>query len=153
MLPATLTTLLVPLLNLLTDTLVPSPPQSLRFELRHLHAVSPSAHVIFSDVPARPAHIDSEHGNHTHTSYFLQTRPITSFRPPSFSAYAQARTRSIRYGQSEDIAWEEDEMQGPDVESRETLLELAKMTHNAYIDPNDPAWYELDGNWTIVSVI
>jgi lipase ATG15 len=61
--------------------------------------------------------------------------------------------RSIRHRQSEDIPWEEDEISGPDVESRETLLELAKMTHNAYIDPDDPAWYELDRNWTVVSSI
>jgi lipase ATG15 len=58
----------------------------------------------------------------------------------------------MRHSQSEDIPWQEDEVPGPDVESRETLLELAKMTHNAYMDPNDPAWYELDGNWTVVSM-
>jgi hypothetical protein len=39
---------------------------------------------------------------------------------------------------------------GPDVESRATLLELAKMTNNAYVEPDDPAWYDLGANWNDV---
>jgi putative lipase involved disintegration of autophagic bodies len=41
---------------------------------------------------------------------------------------------------------------GPDVESREALLELAKMTNNAYVEPQDPYWYDLRGNWSEVRV-
>lgn len=40
--------------------------------------------------------------------------------------------------------WEEDEIVGPNVESRETLLELAKMTNNAYLQPNETGWYSLN---------
>lgn len=45
-------------------------------------------------------------------------------------------------------------MEGPDVESREVLLVLAKMTSNAYYDgPDEQGWYDLGGNWTAVSKI
>ena len=39
----------------------------------------------------------------------------------------------------------------PDVTSRETLLMLAKMTSNAYIYPEETGWYDLDGEWNVVS--
>jgi putative lipase involved disintegration of autophagic bodies len=49
--------------------------------------------------------------------------------------------------------WEEHEVLAPDVESRHTLLGLAKMTNNAYVnETGDPYWYDLGGNWTSVSV-
>ncbi|KAH7913529.1 Alpha/Beta hydrolase protein [Hygrophoropsis aurantiaca] len=73
---------------------------------------------------------------------------MTSFKPPSFSAVSHARKRSMRDFQSVPLQWEEQELVGPDVESRETLLELAKMTNNAYVTRDDPAWYELDERWT-----
>ncbi|KAJ6545095.1 alpha/beta-hydrolase [Mycena vulgaris] len=152
MLPAALTTVLVSLLSLLTDSpdvdtvRVPPPPLAppLTFELRHLHAVSPTAHVVFSDVPRRAGILSAN----THT---LQTRAISSFKPPSFALHAQARAQSMRFGQSllQDFPWEKEEVPAPDVEDRVTLLELAKMSNNAYVDPDDPAWYELGANWTV----
>jgi lipase ATG15 len=74
----------------------------------------------------------------------------SSFRPPSFTAFSQARIRSIKHGQSEQLQWDEEEIIGPDVDSRETILELAKMTNNAYIEPDDPQWYDLGGKWNNV---
>ncbi|KAH7884473.1 alpha/beta-hydrolase [Phlebopus sp. FC_14] len=125
-----------------------SAPLRLRFELRHEHAVSPSGHIAFSDVPRAQLEIDSLAGTGgNQTTYSLGTRFLTSFRPPSFSEYSDARIRSIRHAQSADLPWYEDEIVGPDVESRETLLELAKMTNNAYVTPDDSAWYELSDNW------
>ncbi|KAJ7745665.1 alpha/beta-hydrolase [Mycena metata] len=151
MLPAALTSLLVSLLALFTDspnvkTVPPPPPTStppaLRFELRHLHAVSPSAHVVFADVPQRA-------GILAENSHTLQTRRITSYKPPSFALHAQARAQSMRFGQSllQQFPWEEEEVNAPDVEDRATLLE--QMSNNAYVDPDDPAWYELGANWTV----
>jgi putative lipase involved disintegration of autophagic bodies len=49
--------------------------------------------------------------------------------------------------ESERVQWEEDEVEGPDVEDRETLLTLAKMTYDAYIEPTDDDWYDLGGDW------
>ncbi|PAV16217.1 alpha beta-hydrolase [Pyrrhoderma noxium] len=51
-------------------------------------------------------------------------------------------------GESAVLHWEEDEVEGPDVGRRETLLALAKMTYNAYVEPTDADWYELDKEWT-----
>ena len=39
------------------------------------------------------------------------------------------------------------------MESRETLLELAKMTNNAYVEPSDPAWYDLGTGWNSVCAV
>jgi lipase ATG15 len=122
MLPASLTTLLVSLLSLFTDSPhvddAPAPPPPLSFELRHLHAVSPSAAVVFTDVPRRAGILSDN-------SHTLQTRKIRTYKPPSFALHAQARAQSMRFGQSplQDLPWEEEEIPAPDVEDRVTLLE------------------------------
>ena len=125
-----------------------SEPTRLQFELRHQHAVSPDAHIVFTD--ARTWTHALTDGNTT--TYTIPTRRLSTFRPPSFSAHEAARIRSIRHAQSSDLPWREDELIGPDVEQRETLLELAKMTNNAYITPDDAAWYELGEAWHDVRV-
>ncbi|KAF8176581.1 alpha/beta-hydrolase [Mycena galopus ATCC 62051] len=148
MLPAALTTLLVSLTSLFTDSPVETAPASsppaLSFELRHLHAVSSSAHVVFADVPQRT-------GILSENSHTLQTRTISSWKPPSFALHAKARAQSMHFGQSllQDFPWEEDEVTAPDVEDRNTLLELAKMSNNAYVDFNETGWYQLGANWSV----
>jgi len=146
-----LTAWLVPFLTIFTDnqwyysTLRPSEP-SLRFDLRHVHAVSPSSRVVIADVPpATQANSNSD--SDVQTSYTVRTRTVNSYRSPSFHIYARARRRSMSFAQSEDFPWEPDEIPGPDVESRESLLQLAKMANNAYVPPNDTAWYDLGENW------
>ncbi|KAH7930159.1 alpha/beta-hydrolase [Leucogyrophana mollusca] len=145
MLPKALTALLIPLLDFFLDKAEQHPSYeeqlkpSLQFELRHEHAVSPSAHVVFSDAPAARTAFQA--------SYALRATNITSYKPPSLGAFSNARTRSMRDSQSVHLQWEEQEILGPDVESRETLLELAKMTNNAYVARDDPAWYELNEQW------
>ncbi|KII85099.1 hypothetical protein PLICRDRAFT_331313 [Plicaturopsis crispa FD-325 SS-3] len=116
-------------------------PAALNFQLRHQHAVSPSAQVAFSDIPSHDAHA------YAVDAHSVRTRSVRTHKPPSFAAHAQARARSIQYGQSESLPWDEDEVLGPDIESRESLLELAKMTNNAYLEPGDAGWYDLDGKW------
>ena len=56
----------------------------------------------------------------------------------------------MKFGQSTLFDWDEGEIVGPDTESRETLLLLAKMTSNAYLQPDDKGWYSLGENWTTV---
>ena len=122
--------------------------ESLTFQLRHLHAVSEHGHVLLSDVDYA-----SYAGNITayaSEEYTVNTRLLPSYRPPSFDAVKNARYRSMKFGQSTLLDWDEEEIVGPDVESRETLLTLAKMTSNAYLQPNDKGWYPLGGNWTTV---
>ena len=118
-------------------------PTRLQFELRHHHAVSHDGHILFADVPTSAL----TQGHETHT---IRTRRLSAFRPPSFGAHEAARIRSMRHAQSTDLPWYEDEIIGPDVEHRESLLELAKMTNNAYVTPDDKAWYELSEDWNNV---
>ncbi|PPR02606.1 hypothetical protein CVT24_002177 [Panaeolus cyanescens] len=122
----------------------------LKFELRHLHATdASSARVIFSDVSKDSLLAFSDPSGSTKPSYHIQTTVTKTFKPSSHDAFSQARLRSLRFGESQHLDWEEDEIEAPNVESRETLLELAKITNNAYIEPNDPAWYDLDGRWNV----
>ena len=116
----------------------------LSFELRHHHAVSGNAHVIFSDT--KPSSFQEP--------FKVRTRRHTTYRPSSFDNFSAARLLKSR-GQghltSSVLGWEEDEVLGPDVEKRETLLTIAKMANNAYVmDPSDAEWYDLGGNWTSV---
>jgi len=120
----------------------------LTFRLRHLHAVSEHGHVLFSDVDHT-----SYAGNVTvyaSEEYTVDTTLLPSYRPPSFDAVRNARYRSMKFGQSTLLDWDEEEITGPDVESRETLLVLAKMTSNAYLQPEDKEWYPLGKNWSTV---
>ncbi|ETW83412.1 hypothetical protein HETIRDRAFT_458744 [Heterobasidion irregulare TC 32-1] len=156
MLPLSLTSFIFPLLTYFTPDaparsqrplLRPQPP-ALQFELRHQHAVTPSAHVYFSDIPPLRASANGDGGSYPQ-SYAVHTRPVVTHKPASAAAFARARTRSMQRAESEALWWDEDEVQGPDTEKRETLLMLAKMTSNAYIAPTDPGWYDLGGNWTV----
>ncbi|KAH9928370.1 alpha/beta-hydrolase [Fomitopsis serialis] len=143
MLLSTVTGLLALFLPWIHDDLKPVSPKTLNFQLRHYHAVSSEAKVVFHD--ARP----SQSLVAPPPEYALRSRTIKTRRPVSLSAFAEARTRSIRFAQSALLDWDEDEVLGPDVESRETLLELAKMTNNAYLEPGETGWYELGGGWNV----
>ncbi|TFY64357.1 hypothetical protein EVJ58_g2688 [Rhodofomes roseus] len=128
MLLSTVAGLLVPFLSWFCDGSRHTGPKTLSFQLRHYHA----------NLEADPS-----------TDYSLRSRAVKTHRPVSLSALAEARTRSIRFAQSALLDWDEDEVLGPDVESRETLLELAKMTNNAYLEPGEAGWYELGGDWNV----
>jgi lipase ATG15 len=52
--------------------------------------------------------------------------------------------------QSEPLFWKDLDVVGPNVEKRETLLQLAKMTYNSYIQPSDKDWYEIGVGWDTV---
>lgn len=139
--------LLVPLLSWLYHDHKPAEPGLLKFELRHYHAVSADARVAFHD--ARPFNSLATNPSES-PEYTLRSKPVKIRRPTSPSALAEARRRSIRFAQSTSLDWDEDEIPGPDVESRETLLELAKITNNAYLEPGEPGWYDLGEDWNVV---
>ena len=123
----------------------------LTFQLRHLHATSEHGHVLFSDVDdaARRGNLTT----YASEEYTLDTRITQTHRPPSFDAVNDARYQSMKFGKSAILDWDEDEIVGPDVESREALLVLAKMTSNAYLQPDDKGWYPLGENWTTVRLL
>lgn len=123
----------------------------LTFQLRHLHAISEHGRVLFSDLD----HV-SHGGNltaHASDKYTLDTRLTPIHRPRSLDAVRNAQYKSMKFGQSTLLEWDEDEIVGPDTESRETLLVLAKMTGDAYLQPDDKGWYSLGENWTTVRLL
>ncbi|KXN91643.1 Putative lipase ATG15 [Leucoagaricus sp. SymC.cos] len=153
MLPSSLTSFLVPLLGLQVprpSTPAPQPETvPLHFELRQLHALTSDAHVVFSDVSQ--SHLADLALNGDTNSYTIShTVPLTTYKPPSFDAFTHARRSSWDSSvQSAALNWNEDVVVGPDVESRETLLLLAKMTNNAYLVPGETGWYELGDEWPV----
>lgn len=107
----------------------------LSFQLRHEHAITNDSRVIFSNVaPSFAA-----------DSHVVSTSNIQTHRPQSAKAFHSARLRSLRYDQSEQVLWDTSDVLGPNVEERETLLTLAKMTANAYTSPTASDWYTQDG--------
>ncbi len=125
----------------------PASPAPLQFELRHLHAVSSDARVVFKDVH----HSDLLASTSDLSTYALRPRRVKAHRPRSIDAFNTARMRSMRFQETEAIDWDEIEVEGPDVNDRETLLLLAKMTNNAYLSPGEQGWYELGDRWNVVS--
>lgn len=123
---------------------------TLRFELRQTHALSPSARIVWSDAPQ--AAVTNSFGGHSSPErfYSARTRTLKTSRPVSHEAFLRARSLSRFTRQSAKLDWEEDEVVAPDVESRQTLLELAKMTNNAYLEPGEAGWYDLGGKWNVV---
>ena len=115
----------------------------LTFKLRHLHAHSGSQ-IVFSDVGMDGQLVSEKMFN-------LRTRRVKVHRPRSHESFVRARWRSLLHAESTDLPWDEDEVEGPDVSDRETLLLLAKMTYDAYVEPTDKDWYDLGDKWSIVS--
>jgi hypothetical protein len=123
--------------------LLSHPHHTLNFRLRHFHAVTPSAHVYFADAPLHASvHPDKQ-------LLSIPISPVRTARPQSAAAFSEARTLSRR-GRSAALDWGVDDVPGPDVSKRETLLILAKMTSNSYIEPNTDGWYNLTDEWGIV---
>lgn len=128
------------------------PPSSnaLNFHLRHMHAATSSARVYFADMPPSGPGAASLTGHITSPPpVSIRTSHVRTARPPSFAAVTRARHMSMR-GQSAALDWEEDDVLGPDVTQRETLLLLAKMTNDAYFTPGASGWYNLTDEWNVV---
>ncbi|KAF9463423.1 Alpha/Beta hydrolase protein [Collybia nuda] len=109
----------------------------LRFHLRHEHAVSNDSRIVFSNIV--PSFFEE--------SYQISTTKVKAHRPTSFTAFSNARTRSLRQAQTMPLHWADVEVPGPDVQKRENLQLLAKMTYNSYFAPGDKEWYELGPGW------
>ena len=114
----------------------------MRFELRHAHAIDAnSSRVVFTDI--------APSGNFvTEGSYTLLTKPVKVSRARSQAHFFDARN-SHRAGL--ELLWDETDVLGPDVRSRETLQMLAKMTNNAYFDDRGKkGWYDIGPQWNSV---
>lgn len=159
-LPSTLLTFLSSLLFTAPTPPSPPPPSSngLQFTLRQYHAVTQDARVLFHDLPSAASVVSES------LSEPLRTRRVPLHRPriPDYWRDPNAHAASKQNRGDNDLGdgfnfngggdWEEDEVDAPDVERRETLLALAKMTNNAYMEPGEAGWYDLGGTWNVVSV-
>ncbi|KAI0091008.1 alpha/beta-hydrolase [Irpex rosettiformis] len=117
---------------------------TLVFELRQQHAVTSEGAILFNDVSRTQQALNF--GQETHA---IPTRRVQRARPLSPEVFQQARARSRLFKENVAIDWEEDEIVAPDAEKRETLLALAKMTNNAYLEPGEAGWYELEKQWNV----
>ncbi|KAG8883573.1 putative lipase atg15 [Tulasnella sp. 332] len=78
----------------------------------------------------------------------IRARPMRISRPRSNPEFQRARLHSMRHSQNLLLDWETIDVLGPDIEDRITLLELAKVTGNAYaLNISQPNWYPLDPKW------
>ncbi|OCH86209.1 alpha/beta-hydrolase [Obba rivulosa] len=113
----------------------PAPPRhALKFELRHEHGLSNDSRIVFADI--RPSN-----------QFAAQSADVPTTRVKAYRPSSQAAFQSARFGAALAPPWDEVEIDGPDVQDRETLLTLAKMTNNAYAEPADKDWYDLGPGW------
>jgi len=122
----------------------PRPEKALNFYLRHFHAETSSAQVYLANVP----HDLPSATGFVHEPFSIATSPMRTTRPSSPEKFTAARHMS-QHGQSAILNWDEDEVPGPDVTRRETLLLLAKMTSNSYFVPGSSEWYNLTDKWNV----
>ena len=124
----------------------------LRFELRHLHALANSSRIVFADVPALATQSAAKQEFAQEPYYTVHTKSLRTYRPNSLAAHANARAQSRLSGRSSAacILWDDEEILAPDVERREVLQILAKMTNNAYLRPDEKGWYDLGDVWSPV---
>jgi lipase ATG15 len=82
-------------------------------------------------------------------SYGLEfkTHNITVYRPRDILAVEEARRSSFSLRQCVSIEWEERMVSAPDVHDKSTLIQLARMSGNAYALPGQDNWYDLDPVW------
>ena len=116
--------------------------ERLDFQLRHVHGVNHETRaLVLKDIP---------HSVSSPQSFTLRTKRVTVHRPKPRN---NLRIASRLDPWSTPIDWDEDELVGPDVTDRDTLLTLAKMTSDAYYDSPDTGksgWYNLGDKWNIV---
>lgn len=135
-----------------------NPPTPVTLHLRHLHFANAST-VLFTDISPESPTFQNVNAANAQTTYTLDTAWQKTHRPSSFAAHAQARMDGMRRGagliptngSAGELSWEEDDIVGPDVTNRESLLVLAKMTSNAYVYPEEKGWYDFDGKWNLAS--
>lgn len=87
----------------------------------------------------------------------IKTTPVTVYKPRSLDFLQKTRLRSLQHAEclapaneTERLQWDAVEVQGPNVEDRHTLAQLARMAGNAYALRGLPNWYDIDEAWNKV---
>ena len=145
-LPTSLQLLLSPLLLLLSpdihqELLINPQSRSQTFTLRHEHAVANDSRILFTNANRRQTQLFTSSDPHFHS---LKVSDIETHRPKSFSEFNSARTGHF----TDADLWFQETIPAPRVDDRETLLTLAKMTNNAYYQPDEKGWYDLGSGWS-----
>ena len=139
-LPATLNSLISSLLWASSSTLQDTSP-AITFQLRHRHAVTNTSRIIFSDVLPEFSSIGDDI-----SQFSIKTKVNRIPRPESFAAFNEAR----RYSQrrlTPAFDWYDWDVASPDISKRTTLLQLAKMSFDAYEADNTTEWHDLSDSW------
>ncbi|THH26746.1 hypothetical protein EUX98_g7438 [Antrodiella citrinella] len=118
-----------------TEQTLSPPSRTLSFTLRHQYGLNNASRTVFADTPV---HLAPE-------TFTLDTRTVKTHKPRSQRAFHSARFQ----GTPSDLSiWDEDEVAGPNIDDKDTLLMLAKMTSNDYLTgPGDKGWYDLGPEW------
>ncbi|KAF8660607.1 hypothetical protein AX16_001586 [Volvariella volvacea WC 439] len=83
----------------------------------------------------------------TPTAISLKARPTTVYRPRSVEELHYARHRSLHYQEDVPLEWDEHQVLGPDIEDKHTIIQLARMSGDAYALPGRKNWYDIDPAW------
>ncbi|KAG0263485.1 putative lipase atg15 [Actinomortierella ambigua] len=84
-------------------------------------------------------------------SHSIQVRTTTTLKPRDQS-YRSQGFRSLSKDQSIGPgSWTQEVIDAPDMMSKDTLLQLAKLNYNAYTEVASPGWYDLEGKWSVNS--
>ncbi|KAF8990612.1 Alpha/Beta hydrolase protein [Cyathus striatus] len=121
---------------LTTNNSIPQPPpqqQQLTFQLRHVHAHTPEGTTVLSDIPSSLMPCEMS----------LPVARTRVYKPPSVaSVEAYRKGRGVK-----SFEWEDEEISGPDVAKRKTLLGLASMAYDTYYEPGHKEWYDVGAGW------
>lgn len=145
-----------------TQTSLETPSSTLNFTLRHIHAHK-GAKVVFKDIS--PAHLYAIQATQPEfeTSFSLSPKIVSTYKARNQAQYFAARNENkqrawrrrrgelVEEGEVE-VDWDRWDVPGPDTSKRDTLQVLAKMTWNAYIQPDDGTWYDLGDEWGTVGL-
>jgi lipase ATG15 len=69
-----------------------------------------------------------------------------SFRSKGFRAIGVSEDQSFGPGSYKRVL-----VNAPDVADQQTLVQLGKMNFNSYNQVDSSSWYDLEGNWNVVS--
>ena len=140
-LPATLSGLISTLLWASAPTEQNIRP-AITFQLRHRHAVTNTSRIIFSDISRESSFI----GDGIETQFSIPTSVKKIPRPESFAAFNKAR-RNPQRGLTPALDWRHWDVTSPDTSKRTTLLQLSKMSLDAYSVDNTTMWYDVSDSW------
>lgn len=142
----------------------PSPP-TLSFTPRHAHAqaLDPAQPMLFSDTPRSvQLQASAELDMTLRTRRTVIRRPKT--RPPEMLSWAKSARARAASGNATvngwvappnnlhpaqgltESGWEDVEVEAPDITDRQTLITMAKMAADAYIQHDDYGWYPIEGS-------